>query len=81
MAREWPFFTALLSNLDMVLAKSDLGIAARYADRIALMVAGKIEAVGNPREVLQSDVISRAYCLPVQVVEHPFMDSPLILPR
>jgi phosphoenolpyruvate carboxylase len=31
MAREWPFFSALLSNLDMVLAKSDLGIAARYA--------------------------------------------------
>src|SRR6185436_7293993 len=31
MAREWPFFRALLSNLDMVLAKSDLGIARRYA--------------------------------------------------
>lgn len=30
MAREWPFFAALLSNVDMVMAKSDLGIAARY---------------------------------------------------
>jgi phosphoenolpyruvate carboxylase len=32
MAGEWPFFSAVLSNLDMVLAKSDLGIGARYAD-------------------------------------------------
>ncbi|HEY1087261.1 MAG TPA: phosphoenolpyruvate carboxylase, partial [Archangium sp.] len=30
MAHEWRFFAALLSNLDMVMAKSDLGIAARY---------------------------------------------------
>jgi phosphoenolpyruvate carboxylase len=31
MAREWPFFAALISNLDMVIAKSDMAIAARYA--------------------------------------------------
>ncbi|HRP97645.1 MAG TPA: phosphoenolpyruvate carboxylase, partial [Rhodocyclaceae bacterium] len=31
MNREWSFFAALLSNMDMVLAKSDLAIASRYA--------------------------------------------------
>jgi phosphoenolpyruvate carboxylase len=31
MAQSWPFFQTLLGNLEMVLAKSDMAIAARYA--------------------------------------------------
>src|SRR5574338_40809 len=31
MYREWPFFATQLSNMDMVLAKSDIAIASRYA--------------------------------------------------
>jgi len=31
MAESWPFFAATLANMEMVLAKSDMGIAARYA--------------------------------------------------
>ncbi len=30
MFKQWPFFTSLLSNMEMVLAKSDLSIAKRY---------------------------------------------------
>jgi phosphoenolpyruvate carboxylase len=35
MYAEWPFFRALLSNMDMVLAKSDMSIASRYAELVA----------------------------------------------
>ena len=31
MAKNWPFFAATLANMEMVLAKSDIGIAKRYA--------------------------------------------------
>jgi len=34
MYAEWPFFESLLSNLDMVLAKSNIAIASRYADLV-----------------------------------------------
>ncbi len=31
MAQGWPFFAATLANMEQVIAKSDMGIAARYA--------------------------------------------------
>jgi len=35
MVKEWPFFANLLSNIDMVLAKSDLALASRYAELVS----------------------------------------------
>jgi phosphoenolpyruvate carboxylase len=35
MWREWPFFRAMLSNLDMLLAKADMSVAARYKELLA----------------------------------------------
>jgi phosphoenolpyruvate carboxylase len=46
MYRAWPFFRAVLSNMDMVLAKTDLAIASRYADLV-------------PDATLRADVFSR----------------------
>jgi phosphoenolpyruvate carboxylase len=34
MYREWAFFQTLLSNMDMVLAKSNIAIASRYAELV-----------------------------------------------
>lgn len=34
MYQNWPFMQTLLSNMDMVLAKSDMGISSRYAELV-----------------------------------------------
>lgn len=34
MLKQWPFFRTLLSNMDMVLAKSDLSLARLYSDLV-----------------------------------------------
>ena len=34
MYREWPFFSTLISNIDMVMAKTDMALARRYAKQV-----------------------------------------------
>ena len=68
-------------QLAVLIALHDLNLAARYADRLVLLVAGEVKAAGTPRQVLTSELISAAYHLPVQVVPHPFADAPLVLPE
>ncbi len=49
MYREWPFFRTQLSNMDMVLAKSSIAIASRYAalvddEELRAQIFGRIRA-------------------------------------
>ena len=67
-------------NLAVLVALHDLNLAARYGDRVALLVDGGVKAAGTPRQVLTPDLISAVYHLPVQVIPHPFADVPLVLP-
>ncbi|HLS79144.1 MAG TPA: heme ABC transporter ATP-binding protein [Nocardia sp.] len=64
----------------VVVVLHDLGIAAAYADRVAVLEAGRVAADGPPREVLTGELLSRVYQHPVEVFDHPVTGAQLVLP-
>lgn len=58
----------------------DLSLAAAYADRIVLLDAGRIRAVGPPQEVLRAPLLSEVYQHPVTVITAPETGDLLVLP-
>jgi len=67
-------------KLAVLMVLHDLNLASLYADRVALLVAGKVRACGLPAEVLTAQDLTSVYNVPVHVVPHPDYGSPLILP-
>lgn len=64
-----------------LLVLHDLGLAAAACDKLALLVRGRLEALGTPKEVLTSERLSRAYGTAVDVVLDPATGVPLVAPR
>ena len=57
----------------------DLNLAAAHTDRVLLLDGGKAVAFGTPRQVLTARQLSVAYREPMEVIDHPFRDCPLVL--
>ncbi|MBI1682941.1 ABC transporter ATP-binding protein [Caulobacter hibisci] len=53
----------------VVMTLHDLAVAARLADRVLVLVDGRLIADGPPREALTPDVLARAYGVTARVVE------------
>lgn len=49
----------------------DLNLAARYAERIGIMAAGRLRALGEPGEVLHPALLRDVYQFPIEVFDHP----------
>ena len=85
MYRQWPFFRALLSNMDMVLAKTDLAIASRYAElvpdkelreRIFKRIGDEYRQTLDVLETVEvkRSVEAQSMRFPVQYVNRPNLD-------
>ena len=68
-------------NLVVLMAMHDLNQISTYADRVALLVDGELTALGTPVEVMTVENIKTAYQTPVEIIQHPEYDTPLILPK
>ncbi|RDI55412.1 heme ABC transporter ATP-binding protein [Nocardia mexicana] len=64
----------------VVVVLHDLGIAAAYADRVAVLDGGRLAAAGPPRDILTTDLLSQVYQHPVEVFDHPRTGAQLVLP-
>ncbi len=71
---------AQTEKLTVVVALHDLNLVARYAEQVALLVNGRLRALGEPNEVLNPELLGEVYHLPLQVLYNTASGKPVILP-
>jgi ABC-type cobalamin/Fe3+-siderophores transport system ATPase subunit len=59
----------------------DLNLLNLFVDRVVLMVKGKIIAAGSPEEVLDEEILSKAYHIPLHILRDRQTGKTAILPR
>ncbi|MFE6223793.1 ABC transporter ATP-binding protein [Streptomyces sp. NPDC057854] len=64
----------------VVLVLHDLNQAARYADHLIAMKAGRVVTQGPPAEVVTDAMVRDVFGLPAVVVPDPVTGSPLVVP-
>ncbi len=52
----------------VIITLHDLNLISRFADQVGLLVGGKLAALGTPDEILNAELLSRAYNLPLKVI-------------
>ncbi|HUT98686.1 MAG TPA: ABC transporter ATP-binding protein [bacterium] len=63
----------------ILMVTHDLNLAARYADRMAILSGGGIIAEGRPEEVVRPKLLREVYGAELTVVRHPVDGKPQIL--
>lgn len=64
----------------VVVVAHDLSLAAALADRVGVLVDGRMLAVGTVQEVMQPELLSEAYEVPIHVLPGPD-GLPIIVPK
>ena len=67
-------------GLTVVMTLHDLNLVSRYADTLCLLVEGQVAAAGTPEEVLDPELLSQVYHVPLQRLSVAPGGRPVILP-
>ncbi|AJE48861.1 ABC transporter ATP-binding protein [Celeribacter indicus] len=65
----------------VVMVLHELNLAARYADVLVAMKAGRIHATGRPEDVLTEAVLREVFGLDGLVIPDPVSGKPMMIPR
>lgn len=68
-------------NKTVVAVLHDLNQAARYADHMTMLKAGKIIASGPPGEIVTADSVRRVFQVDALIIPDPVTHTPLCIPR
>ncbi|NYV78457.1 ABC transporter ATP-binding protein, partial [Streptomyces sp. UH6] len=64
----------------VVMVLHDLALAARYADRVVAMKAGRVVAEGAPRDVVTAGLVKDLYGVDADILTAPGDGSPVVVP-
>jgi len=64
----------------VVIVLHDLNLAARYADHLVAMRAGRIVAEGVPSQVVTEELVQQVFDMPSRVLTDPVSGTPLVVP-
>ena len=64
----------------IVMVLHDLNMAARYADHLIALAAGRVHAAGEPADVLTEECVRAVFGLESRVIVDPTSNKPLMLP-
>ncbi|WP_327028503.1 ABC transporter ATP-binding protein [Micromonospora sp. NBC_01740] len=70
----------LTRGTTIVMVLHDLNLAARYADHLIALAAGRLHAAGEPARVLTQECVRAVFGLESQVIVDPTSQKPLMLP-
>jgi iron complex transport system ATP-binding protein len=72
LAHDWPMTVVCVSH--------EVNLAARFADQLILMKAGRVVAGGSPEEVIRRETLEETYETKIELVTSPGWPVPVVLP-